>query len=265
MVDIPDNYIPNGAWEFNDEVSRVFPDMISRSIPGYASMRELCDEMCNNIYTRSNQDSTYEFKVLDIGASHGGSTWCLRKNKDVSITLLDERESMTKESIELWKNDPEVKCINRHVTTSAQNWFRSEQTYIDAYYNFSHDFESSCNRTYFNLVLSVLTTMFVPPEHRAGIYRSVYKNIIGNGNFIVVEKTTSQDFDTQILFNDVYWAHKRSAGYSDELIEAKRKSLQRVLMPITPESLESMLRASGFRTVSRFWQCLDFVGFVCTK
>jgi len=35
-----DNYKPTGKWAFDEGVTKVFDDMISRSIPGYQTMRD---------------------------------------------------------------------------------------------------------------------------------------------------------------------------------------------------------------------------------
>ena len=62
-----DHYVPTKQWEFNKEVTDVFPDMLSRSIPGYDSMRELVYRMARN-YVKEGTN------ILDIGCSTGLSS-----------------------------------------------------------------------------------------------------------------------------------------------------------------------------------------------
>ena len=57
-----DEVIQYNSWEFNEEVSEVFSDMLSRSIPDYDNMRDLMFRMARNfVIPYSN--------VLDIGWS----------------------------------------------------------------------------------------------------------------------------------------------------------------------------------------------------
>ena len=40
-----DTTMPEGAWEFDEDVTSVFEDMLERSIPDYGKMRALADHM----------------------------------------------------------------------------------------------------------------------------------------------------------------------------------------------------------------------------
>ena len=60
-----DKINPEGKkWEFDEEVTRVFGDMLERSIPNYDTMRELCFMVGRNFV---NDGGT----VSDIGCSNG--------------------------------------------------------------------------------------------------------------------------------------------------------------------------------------------------
>ena len=51
-------------WQFDDEVARVFDNMLQRSIPDYETMREMVTEL-------GAQFIEYYSYVLDIGTSRG--------------------------------------------------------------------------------------------------------------------------------------------------------------------------------------------------
>ena len=53
-------------------------------------------------------------------------------------------------------------------------------------------------------------------------------------------------------------------GFYFDRAEAKRLSLQGVLVPLTADANEAMLRAEGFR-VQQFWQALNFAGWLAIK
>src|SRR5205809_6740089 len=57
-------HLPGGRWEFDDEVTRVFEDMLQRSIPQYDVMRALVFDLGR----RFVQPGTH---VVDLGCSRG--------------------------------------------------------------------------------------------------------------------------------------------------------------------------------------------------
>jgi len=66
-----------GSFEFNGEVADVFPDMLRRSIPGYAASIEAIGTLA----ARYVQPST---NCYDLGCSLGASTLAMRRNIEVS-------------------------------------------------------------------------------------------------------------------------------------------------------------------------------------
>jgi tRNA (cmo5U34)-methyltransferase len=96
-------------------------------------------------------------------------------------------------------------------------------------------------------------------------YEQVHNGLSGDGVFIVVEKVLGETPVSQALLVDTYHNFKRDKGYTDEQIEDKRKSLQGVLVPLRASENESMLKDAGFTDVQRFWQCLNFAGWVAFK
>jgi tRNA (cmo5U34)-methyltransferase len=96
-------------------------------------------------------------------------------------------------------------------------------------------------------------------------YEQVHNGLSGDGVFIVVEKVLGETPASQALLVDIYHNFKRDKGYTDEQIQDKRKSLQGVLVPLRASENESMLKDAGFTDVQRFWQCLNFAGWVAFK
>ena len=81
---------------------------------------------------------------------------------------------------------------------------------------------------------------------------------------IVIEKVLGDDAATQKLLVAEYHGQKIQNGYTSAQVRAKAQSLQGVLVALTATANESMLRAEGFR-VSRFWQRLNFAGWIAVK
>lgn len=90
-----DEVVQDKPWEFNEEVSEVFSNMLSRSIPDYENMRDLLFRMARNFVTPYSN-------VLDIGCSTGLSAKRLIECKEAEKTdfmLIDISEPMIKKSL----------------------------------------------------------------------------------------------------------------------------------------------------------------------
>jgi tRNA (cmo5U34)-methyltransferase len=121
------------------------------------------------------------------------------------------------------------------------------------------------SRLRYDAVLSILTLQFIPIEHRQAILKSIYKSITAGGCFILVEKVLGETSDGQNHLVDVYYQMKRKNGYTDEQIEAKRISLQNVLVPLRASENIRLLKEAGFSVVEPFWQNLNFMGIYAAK
>lgn len=66
-----------------------------------------------------------------------------------------------------------------------------------------------------------------------------------------------------MMFDSAYMSYKRQY-FQDDTIMTKNEALRGVLIPTTIDDTEKMLIKAGFKFV-RFYQALNFVGWVCTK
>lgn len=234
-----DNVMPTGKWEFDQEVTDCFGEMLERSIPAYADMRELVKRIGKRYVKRKTT-------IVDMGCSTGEAVQpfisafgCQNNYKlyDVSEPMLDScRERfkgwidegfLTVESFDIRKGLPE------HLYTS--------------------------------LVLSVLTLQFTPIEYRQKIIQSVYDSLEPGGALILVEKVLGSNYALDSMMVDEYYRIKADNAYTQEQISAKRKSLEGVLVPITAKWNEDMLKEAGFRDIDCFWRYLNFAGWVAVK
>ena len=81
----------------------------------------------------------------------------------------------------------------------------------------------------------------------------------------MVEKVLGETSSGQDHLVDVYYQMKRNNGYTDEQIEAKRVSLQNVLVPLRASENIRLLKEAGFSVVEPFWQNLNFMGIYAAK
>ena len=102
-----DTVNPNGKkWEFDEEVTKVFGDMLSRSIPNYDTMRELCFMVGRN-FVRENGI------VSDIGCSNGlASDKFVNAFQNAKFYLSDVSEPMLDACRKKYEGNENVVVLN---------------------------------------------------------------------------------------------------------------------------------------------------------
>jgi tRNA (cmo5U34)-methyltransferase len=230
--------MPEGAWEFDDEVTRVFDDMLARSIPQYSTMRGL-------VYEVGKRFAGAGSVIVDLGASRGEA---------LAPFVHDLADAASYVAVEV--SPPMLAaCRKRFATEIAADRF----TLLDL------DLRERYPDAVASLTLSVLTLQFVPVENRARIVADVHAHTAPGGAFILVEKVLGNSSMTDRLMTDLYHGLKRANGYGQEEIERKRLSLEGVLLPLAADQNEALLRRAGFGEVECFWRCLNFAAWVAVK
>lgn len=234
-----DNVMPTGKWEFNEEVTECFEEMLERSIPAYSDMRELVTRIGKR-YVKSKT------AIVDLGCSTGEaikpfiSAFGVQnqyKLYDVSKPMLAETQKRYKGWADIGVLTVEDFDIRNGIPKSV----------------------------YASLVLSVLTLQFTPIEYRQKIVASIYDSLQPGGALILVEKVLGTNYALDSMMVDEYYKIKSDHAYTQEQIAAKRKSLEGVLVPITAKWNEQMLTDSGFSSVDCFWRFLNFAGWIAVK
>lgn len=232
-----DNVRPGDKWVFNADVAACFDNMLARSIPAHDEMRRLVFDLGS----RFVQERT---DVLDLGCSRGAglAPFVDRFGSHNRFVALDESRPMVDACRERFHHMIRAGVVDvRH-----------------------HDLRRGVPAVVPSLTLAILTLQFVASEYRQRVVADVYGMTRPDGAMIVVEKIVGPDAATDNLFVETYLRHKREAGYSQDQIDAKRRSLEGVLVPLSADANETMLRAEGFR-VHRFWQWCNFAGWLAVK
>lgn len=223
----------NKKWEFDEEVTKVFDNMLERSIPNYKTMRHLTFELGKKYIQKDTA-------IIDLGCSRGEALIpFLNYNND--LIGIEISKPMYEASRNRFKGCSNVKILNDDITI-----------------NFPKNIKSS-------LILSILTLQFTPIEYRFQILRDCYESLVDGGAIILVEKVLGDGANMDDTLVDVYYDMKSNNHYTLEQIQNKRKSLEGVLVPVTSKWNEDLLRKTGFRDVECFWRCLNFSGWVAVK
>ena len=227
-----------GGFQFDEQVVRVFPDMISRSVPGY----ELVIPMIGMLARRYAIADT---NIYDLGCSLGAATLAMRRavrKPGVVITAVDNSAAMTERCRAQVNEDNSVIPV----------------TVI----------ESDIRQVEINnasVVVLNFTLQFLPPSERLALLSQIRSNLNPGGILILSEKIWFEAQDQQV--RQTLWHHdfKRAQGYSDLEISGKRSALENVLVPDTEAEHSSRLNQAGFSSVSRWFQCFSFASYVAIR
>jgi tRNA (cmo5U34)-methyltransferase len=233
-----DKVMPNGKWEFDQDVTAVFDNMLERSIPQYQVMREAVTDIANKYRTEKTV-------ILDLGCSRGDALAPLIDKHGVHNRYIgvDVSEPMLDYCRQRFKG-----MIDCNVVDIKKFDLRNGVPPVSA-----------------SVILSILTLQFTPIEYRLKIMRSIYDSLLPDGAFIFVEKVIGASSEIDSLMVDTYYKMKASNGYSQEEIQRKRMSLEGVLVPLTARWNEEMLALAGFRQVDCFWRWMNFCGWIAIK
>ena len=231
----PLEQVPN--FRFDDAVARVFPDMIQRSVPGYAETVA----MSGIIAGRYAQPNTH---LYDLGCSLGAVTLAMRhalKEPGCKIIGIDNSQDMIARAqhyiaLDEGATDVELLCADI-VDTPLTN----------------------ASVTALNFVLQ-----FIAPEQRLTLLENIAKATNPGGALILSEKICFSP-EEQALQQELHWDFKRANGYSDLEIAQKRSAIEKVLIPETEKVHRERLKAAGFSQVVRWYQCFNFVSFLAIK
>ncbi len=225
-------------FTFDEKVSSVFDDMVSRSVPFYGEIQRMVCELAADFAVPGTN-------VYDIGCATGTTLEALHDKVDRSVNFigLDNSDSMLKKAEEkLALVKAERKC---------------ELVLADV-----HDVLAIENAS---VITMILVLQFVRPLHRERLVKKLWEGMNKDGCLILVEKLTSSHTNLNRLFIEHYYDYKRRNGYSDTEIFNKREALENVLIPYRPEENIQMLKEAGFRHIDDFFRWYNFTAFIAVK
>ena len=221
-------------FEFDDEVANVFDDMIDRSVPFYKENLYLSINIVKN-YLKDGS------RVLDLGSSTGTFLINLAKlNPKLNLIGVDNSTAMIEQSIKKSKAfGVDIEFLQNDI--------------------FNIDLKSS------KVIISNYTLQFIRPPQREKLIKKIYDSLEDGGVFIFSEKTICEDKKLDKEFIDEYYSFKKSKGYSDFEISAKREALENVLIPYTHQENIEMLKNAGFKHIEVIFRWCNFATFLAFK
>ncbi|MCP4186142.1 MAG: carboxy-S-adenosyl-L-methionine synthase CmoA [Gammaproteobacteria bacterium] len=223
------------AFEFNESVSQVFHDMISRSVPGYELLLRLIG-LYADVFV---QDKS---RVYDLGCSLGEASVIVANQssaQEVSIIAVDNSISMID------------KCQQLHPQESVIEW-RCDDIQDMAIDNAS-------------MVLLNLTLQFISLQERQQLLDDIYQGLNPGGILVLSEKVNLDHTQENDRMIQLHQAFKKVQGYSNLEISQKRTALENVLVPDFESQLRERLATAGFEEVYQCFRCFNFVSYLAIK
>ena len=226
-----------GQFTFDAAVARVFPDMIRRSVPGYAETVAMSGVIAGE-YARDNT------RLYDLGCSLGAVTLAMRhgvKAQGCKIIGVDNSAAMIEQAQHYIALDDGQVAVELNCTDITTH--RIENASVVA----------------LNYVLQ-----FIDKEKRLALLTNIAQGLNSGGALILSEKVCFDD-DEQALQDKLHLDFKRANGYSELEIAQKRSAIENVLVPETENDHIQRLKEAGFSRVIRWYQCFNFVSFLAIK
>ena len=233
---------PGEPFRFNDEVAAVFPDMLRRSIPGYAASLEAIGSLAAR-YVRAGSN------CYDLGCSLGAASLAMRQGARASgcrIIAIDNAPAM----IERCRGIVREECRRD-----------PEGIPIDVVEGDILDAEISNA----SLVVLNYTLQFLPVADRDRMLGRVFEGLNDGGLLVLSEKVVDPDPAMEALLVDLHHEHKRRNDYSALEISRKRAALENVLVPETVGQHRDRLLRSGFSSAAVWLRYFNFVSIIAIR
>ena len=223
-------------FRFDENVAKVFDDMVSRSVPRYyevqAATVKLAKKVCPN-----------RGRVIDLGCSTGTTLFSIAEAcPEVELIGIDNSPSMLEQA--------KMKAAS----IGLQDRVRFVCQDI-----------AECDYQNADLIVAHYTLQFFPPAGRGEIVAKIYKGLNAGGAVIVSEKLKHSGKRSEEILHGLYHDFKGENGYSKLEISQKREALEGFLVPMSLEDNFSLLRDAGFDEVEIYLKWINFATILGLK
>ena len=223
------------SFVFDERVAAVFGDMISRSVPGYATIIAMTGILARR-HARPGS------RIYDLGCSLGAASAVMAEALEPGtcrIVAVDNAPAMIGRAQEELAarglaDRVELVCADiREVEVEAAS-----------------------------VVVLNFTLQFLPRSERLELLQRIRRGMLPGGVLVLSEKIAGATPEEERLLVALHEDFKRANGYSELEISQKRAALERVLVPETLETHRRRLLDAGFDRADPWFQCFNFVSLV---
>jgi tRNA (cmo5U34)-methyltransferase len=225
-------------FTFDAQVVEVFPDMISRSVPGYNTIIDTIGRLSQRFVQKNSL-------VYDLGCSLGAASLAMRKginDKQCKIIAVDNSSAMVercKMHINAFKGETPVEVLEANIQDVK--------------------IENA------SMVVLNFTLQFVDKSERQTLINNIASGINTGGILVISEKISHGDSIIDEHLINLHHDFKRTNGYSELEVAQKRTALENVMRTDSIEQHIERLKSAGFSHVSPWFQCFNFISFIAIK
>lgn len=226
-------------FRFDEKVVSVFPDMIQRSVPGYATL-------ISNIGILAARYAQNDSVCYDLGCSLGAVSLSMRQRltqTDCRIVAVDNSQAMIEKAQQVLAIEGDANVPVELLCADINDV----------------DIENA------SVVVMNFTLQFIPLAQRQALIQKIYNGLKPGGVLILSEKIKHVQPAHDVFHIEAHHDFKRSNGYSDLEISQKRTALENVLIPETVAQHQQRLKQAGFNFIDMWFQCFNFVSLVAVK
>lgn len=221
-------------FNFDKKVAQVFPDMVHRSIPGYASLMTVMQAIFRAEFANHN-----ELLVYDLGCSVGGVTLALAKvlpvdTRFIGVDISPEMLARYAESVRIAHFSERVEIIQQSIVNLPLK---------------------PCDAISINFTLQ-----FLDPNQRQSVLDKCFQSLNDKGLLFIAEKTRSDSHLT--TWHEQF---KRNNGYSELEIAQKRLAIENVMKIDEENTIIQRCQQAGFTQISQVFHALGFKAWVVGK
>ena len=229
-------------FRFNENVARVFPDMLRRSIPGYAASIEAIGSLAAR-YVRAGSN------CYDLGCSLGAATLAMRQGiaqPACRVVAVDTAPAMIARCRELIAEDDRL---------------NGPETQVDIVQADIRDIEI----VNASMVVLNYTLQFLDLDDRDALISKIHDGMVEGGVLVLSEKVVDENAHMEALLVDLHHEHKRRNHYSALEVARKRAALEDVLVPETVAAHRERLARAGFSDAAVWLRHFNFVSIVALR
>jgi tRNA (cmo5U34)-methyltransferase len=230
-----DEKLGDEPFRFDDAVASVFPDMLRRSIPGYAATLEAIGSLAaRHVAAGTN--------CYDLGCSLGAATLAMHQGiraDGCRIIAVDNSEAMIHKCEEIVAGVADVEVRLADI--------------LDV------EIENA------SMVVMNYTLQFLTIDARESMLERIFEGLLPGGLLLLSEKVVDEDPRMEELLVDLHFEHKRRNAYSELEISRKRAALENVLIPETVAEHRRRLANAGFAHSAVWLRYFNFVSIVAIK
>ena len=225
-------------FRFDAAVATVFPDMITRSVPGYAASIDGISLIAQRFLPKHG-------RCYDLGCSRGAALAAVSAGigaRAATLIGVDNSEAM----LARCKADERFAALPQTV-----HWVQADIADVTL--------EPA------DLIILNYTLQFVPVTERDALIARLHAALRPGGALVLAEKFHFEPASAQARLTALHLDFKRAHHYSELEIAGKRAALENVLVTETRDAHRARLERAGFSDVVLWHAALNFGAFLAFR